>query len=65
MNDLVYVNHSTGKARVHTINCPEYICGKADETEYGDWNGVFKNFNGVLNFAISAKKRYVTFVTVT
>jgi len=56
---VIYVNHPTSKARVHTTLCGKYTNRKNDETINGYWSEIFESFNDAMSYAKATHKKHV------
>jgi hypothetical protein len=63
MQYVVYVNHPTSRATIHTVDCVKYINRKGNSTPNGYWQTNFNNPESATNFAKRTKEnwRYCTF----
>ncbi len=53
---VVYVNHPTSKAMVHSTDCWKYTKRRRDKTIHGYWSKTFKNVEAASSFAKNTNK---------
>jgi len=53
---VVYVNHPTSKAMVHSTDCWKYTKRQRNKTIHGYWSKTFKNLEEAWNFAKNTNK---------
>jgi len=56
---VVYINHPTNKAIVHTTLCGKYTNRRRDKTMNGYWSEVFGSFKDAISYAKATGKRNV------
>ncbi len=56
---IVYVNHPTNKAIVHSTLCGKYTNRRRDKTINGYWSETFKNFKDAMNYAEATGKKHI------
>jgi hypothetical protein len=59
MGFVVYVNHSTSKARVHRADCRFYRDRLGDVTPNGFWKVGFATFEEAMTYAEGTGKRHL------
>ena len=59
MSYVVYVNHPTSKARIHSTLCGKYTNHENDETINGYWSEAFENFSDAMSYAKATHKKHV------
>lgn len=59
MSYVVYVNHPTNKAIVHSTLCGKYTNRRRDKTINGYWPETFKNFKDAMSYAKATSKKHI------